>query len=223
MKHLKLYTFFVFLIFSACGVDWSKHKTDIEPTVRAYNLLNFPNISIGDEYFSFAEPGKCYVQCYYIDALPSDTIKIFEYTGTDYNSNGVYEKTIALTPKLFSYKKMGIGSRIKELTEITEAYYVVKDTTINKAFKTIKIPVKEISMYEVTNDCWVEELCENDANGNIAEIVNRELIRLGYLNENALHDYQETNGLPISGTLNVPTLEHLNLRYLLDIGSKFSK
>lgn len=184
-----------------------------------------------------AEPGKCYAQIIYSDKYTEDIKQIYEYTGTDYKAKGVKKEVVLLSPATTRWEKGKPDPNCQSedpedcmvmcLVDVpakSVTYYVVTDSSINKQFKITKLSTRVLEQIGGRSG-WTEVLCEKDMNRTIIQNVNWQLIELGYLDENllndagmlgratkiAIRDYQEVNGLPIGGALNIPLLEHLGL------------
>jgi len=233
MKTQKLlFLFTISLIFTACSLDWTMH-----PTEEPLRIIPYDRNNTSKDSPSIGEPGKCYTSTMYSDRYEYIRNEIFEYTGVDYTIEGVDSISIELEQATTKWERKKtdlncVSSNpddcyvmcLIDVPAITQTYYFVSDTTINKQFKITEIQLKEL-IEKGGRGGWVEMLCEKDINTRIVQDINQELINLGYLNGNlieslqiisrqtktALSSYQEAHGLPIGGALNMPTLEHLGV------------
>lgn len=208
-----------------CGINTTINKTP-------------QNFSDDDIAQLIEKADKKYAQCIFTDLYKYDTLKIFEFTGKDIEATNVKKEVITISQATTKWEKgkpdpnctasppdtACMVMMLVDVPAVKKTYYVVTDTLKNKAFKTTEVPFK--TLFSVGGRSgWVEVLCEKNINGAIISKVNQQLIDLGYLSENlivdkqkvgqetkdAIRKYQEYYGIPIGGTLNIPTLEHLGL------------
>lgn len=227
--------FSICLLFSACGLDWTMRETlPYENPRESHAKQNEFEYSLPTR---IGEPVKCYAQCVYTDFYSNETEQIFEFNGTHYNVKDLKRKTIVHSPATTRWEKGKpdpncispnpedcIVMCLVDVPADKEIYYVFNDTITNKEFKITEARIKDLVKTDANSDL-VEVLCEIEITNEIINNLNQKLIDLGYLNENLVEDkqrigeetkdairsYQEAQGLPIGGKLNIPTLEHLGL------------
>jgi|GEM_PF-1971775 len=244
MKKLKLLSTlsFISLLFAACGLDWTMRSEPYENvnSDRPIDYRNNPyyydlprNTESSPDLPPNAEPGKCYAQCITSDKYSIITEQILEYTGTDYEAEGVQRKTIILSPATTGWEKGKadpncISSNpedcmvmcLVDTPEVYETYYIVTDTLTNKQFKITEIQKKSL-VRAGGRTGWVEVLCESDITAKIIKAIQHTLTDYGYSTgsingvmdagtRSALAKYQNNNGLP-EGNLNIETLKYLGL------------
>ena len=153
------------LIFTACNSNWVSPQP---------NKLNFHKhgADISDKPVN-AEPGKCYAKTNIpIEEGKNKTQKIFEYTGTDYNIDGIFKKTIVLVSGGTRWEKGKSDPNclspnpedcmvmcLVDFPSVTQDYYIVTDTIVNKEFKITEVPAN-LKERNVPNSSWIEVICE---------------------------------------------------------------
>jgi len=243
MKNLKLLSTlsFISLLFAACGLDWT-----MRPEPYEKNHLERPSDYRNNSYYHHllrntgsdvlppnAEPGKCYAQCITSDRYSNITEQILEYTGSDYEAEGVQRKTILLRPATTIWEKGKADPNclsqnpedcmvmcLIDVPAVYETYYIVTDTSTNKQFKITEIQKRSLVSVGGRNG-WVEVLCEKDITFKKIRAVQEALTNNGYSvgaingiidagTKSALSEYQKDNGLP-EGNLNIETLKYLGV------------
>jgi len=182
----------------------------------------------------FAEPDKCYAHCIYSDLYSNETKQILEYTGTNYRAKGVKRKTVVYSEATTRWEKGKpdpncLSSNpedcmvmcLIDVPAVKKTYYVVTDTMANKEFKITELKIRKL-IETGGKSGWVEVLCEKDINYIKIREVQQSLKDKGYdvgtidgimggSIKAAIRKFQEDNGLPVGGALNIPTLEHLGV------------
>jgi len=243
MKNLKLLsiTAFISLLFTACGLDWTMRSEPYEnvhserPDDYRNNSYSsdLPRNTGGGDLPPNAEPGKCYAQCITSDRYSHETEQILEYTGSDYEAEGVKKKTILLSKATTIWEKGKADPNCKsqnpqdcmvmclvDIPAVKETYYIVTDTSTNKQFKITEIQKKSLISVGLRTG-WVEVLCEKDITFKKIRAVQQALTDKGYSvdaidgimdasTKSALVKYQKNNGLP-EGNLNIETLKNLGV------------
>lgn len=176
-----------------------------------------------------AESGKCYAQ-HKLQKFTVDTLNFIEYTGDDFELEGIEKKEIKVAPGSVKWEtKVDPNCKvtpknnceIKCLVEIPpklETIYMVVDT--NK-IKTYEKRIIEKKQFVKTEPEWLEVICESMLTNNFYKKLSNKLIEISYLDTNiynfsrseikeAFRQYQLDNNLP-SGNFFVVTLTHIGL------------
>ncbi len=180
------------------------------------------------------EAGKCYAKCLMQDQYEDKEFTIIEYTGHDYTNPYVIEITIVISEELLKWVKVKDANclsnkpddclvwSMKTMPEISEDFYIVKDTNQLKDFKVNKILRKVIVKAGGFTE-WREILCKNRLTPQMIRSIRSALAARGYLvdkddgkiNEDikaALVEYQKLYNLPI-GAFDLATLKSLGIEY----------
>jgi len=202
MKNLKLLStlFFISLLFAACGLDWTMRSEPYEkvhlerPSDYGNNSYSYdlPRNTGSPDLPPNAEPGKCYAQCITSDRYSNITEQILEYTGSDYEAEGVKRKTILLSKATTIWEKGKTDPNclsknpedcmiwcLVDIPAVKETYYIVTDTAINKQFKITEIQKRSLVSVGGRNG-WVEVLCEKDITFKKIRAVQEALTNNGY-------------------------------------------
>jgi len=220
-KFIKYFTLVILLSFIGCFSNNTVYKTPIsEPFVKNERKKSLP---------PNPEPGKCYAQ-HLEKQFSIDTLIVFEYTGENFDQNGIEKREIKIAPGSTKWEtKVDPNCKspnpdncmMKCLVEIPPKYeelYVVTDTSLVKNYSS---RVFEKKRFGKTDSEWFEVLCESQLTRNFFKKLSDKLIEINYLNANnlsfsrievkdALNQYQIDNNLP-NGKFFTETLKHIGL------------
>lgn len=182
-----------------------------------------------------ADAGKCYAKCLIQDQYETYEEELMVYTGSDTNVEGIELQTVVFRPATTIWEKKpnpNCKSRnpndclvwcMVDIPEISEDYYVVKDTNHIKAYKIEVVNYKELVKSGGFTE-WREVVCEADISERLYTDIQLALKAKGYgegivpdgminrITKEALVKYQKENGLPV-GSLDYETLDTLGVRY----------
>ena len=177
--------------------------------------------------------GKCIEPCYLSQDYVESGYEIPVYTGTDPDALWIVRDTILLHPTLHRWERTVLDPEDCESNKEEDCFswgrvieprrdtalIIVSDTTMNKDYELIFVPILRQATQEGTD--WREVLCEDALNERLVRDLYNFLNDAGYVDfkpkryfTNALHEalihFQEQNALPI-GHLDAETLYTMGL------------
>ncbi|MBT8231591.1 MAG: peptidoglycan-binding protein [Saprospiraceae bacterium] len=179
----------------------------------------------------------CLAKCIIPEKYEINSINILEYTGDDYSNQNVNLIDIEISPASKRWEKKLADKNCKsenpddclvwclvEEDAITQSYYVVIDTIIEKSFKKTTV-VQKIITQEAGLTEWRQVVCAKDLNPRFYKKIQSKLLELGYKigpkgvtgefdakSKAALTSFQKENQLP-QGNIDFQTLDALGVEY----------